>query len=134
MTASSKPATEEAHEMLREIRTTAITIIVAGAVATAALVASASSASAALPVRPITSPTLVRAPQPTSTPRVKEAGSAGVGRYTDKVCQAMANAYNAEVEVVEQAAKDGNAKVAAQEAGVAAETYSELSSNCLVVD
>jgi hypothetical protein len=145
MASSTKPATEEAKEMLREIRNTAITIIAAAAVSVAALAASASSASAALLVR---SPATIRTAAVIQPPKTvaMEAGSAGIPGYDDERCQELlGEAGYYENKFGEDAKTAGETSMGTPEhqqavdaahydTEVAYQDKQELSDNCLVVD
>jgi hypothetical protein len=118
--------------MLREIRNTAITIIVAGAVAAAALVASASAASAALAVRsPITQTHVVA---PVTVTALKEAGSAGVPGYSDEKCESLLHDYNLLVNESEAGLREGDQHRQAYNGELANRVEHQLTENCLLVD
>jgi len=112
------------------------TIIATVAVAGMSLPGSASAMAVAHTAGTLTKPVAVVQTHVTAdqTGGSKEAGSAGVPGYDDDTCQGLANDYDTAVNYLEGAILEGNDKGVDTYGGLANQIYTQLTSNCLVVD
>jgi hypothetical protein len=112
---------------------TKIRTVLAGSIAAAAL-AAPQVASAATPVHRVGSVPIVTVAPTKAVSAMKEAGSAGVPGYDDSACEGLLHDYNTAVNYLEGSLLAGDSKGAATYGNLAKNIYSQLTSNCLVVD